>query len=121
MNKLELEFCRRYDATVQEGQGRHFRQERISYFDDPNEMVQPVTTVPSVDISMPVDRFRALIEIEDRLKNLMDSSSAVDKHPGSRVWEEYQKEAIIRHECPSVKIAYEKYQSLLNLVKSNYE
>lgn len=121
MNSRELKFCRTYQATVQPGRSRYYRKQH--YADFLEEMKMPdmnVEAVQGVEINMPKDRFYALLEAEERLRELLNPKNFVEQHPGEKIWDDYVKECTIRNECPSVQIAYEKYRNLLNLVDSNY-
>lgn len=121
LTKQEQKFCKRFDAEIHDGCLRYYRfNEPTIGFDEQDPLTSTGSTVPSVEITMPVDRFRSFLEIEERLEQLMNSSAMVNGHPGDKMWEEYIRECKIREECPSVKIAYEKYINLLDLVGSNY-
>lgn len=118
----EDRFCGVYQATVQPGKLQYYRQEPVRwefthhYIDGPH-----ASTVGSVEITMPEDRFHALLDVEERLRRIMDPKGFHEQHPGERLWDEYVRECTIRNECPSVQIAYERYINLLNLVSSNYD
>lgn len=120
MNRSVYEFCYKYDAIIGPSQKVHKRVRRLSFRDwdkDPSILQKlPQETVPMVEIHMPEDRFRALIEHDDWLyKKHMGSV-----YPGEQVSiivKEHENEAMIRHQNPSVQRAYEQYKMLLELAR----
>ncbi len=84
----------------------------------------PVEEIKCVEIHMPEDRFRALLEHADWVQNAGLQGNNYFANNVSRVSHmivEHERECRIRQENPTVKAAYEKYQTLLALVQSNYE
>lgn len=122
MNREER-FCRTYQATIQPGCRQYHRVQRHhqGFVGESTDPIMTAEVIRGVEINMPEDRFCAFLEMEERLRELMDPSKFVDKHPADRIWDEHVKECKIRNECPSVQIAYEKYQNLLHLVSSGYD
>ena len=133
MDKEVKEFCHKYDAYVRESSRMH-RRHKLSLFnawkEDP-EIVQTIPypeifqTIPYVDIKcvevhMPEDRFRALLEHDEWLHRA-HMSNYIKGNEGVWIVEQHEREARIRHENPSVRLAYEKYQTMLALVESNYK
>jgi len=119
------EFCQKYDAYVTESARMHRRIKRMKYSlwseSDPEIFnTIPVTDVKCVEIHMPEDRFRALLEHNDWVENagLYDN-----RHFSNNVMRvsnlivEHEEESKIRNENPAVKIAYEKYKMLLELAR----
>lgn len=123
MDEEVKEFCHKYDAYVRESSRMHNRVKRASFavWNDP-EMYQeiPYEAVRCVEVHMPEDRFRALVEHDEwlhraRMDNYIKGDEAID------IVKQHEREARIRHENPSVKLAYEKYQTMLRLVDSYYD
>ena len=117
------EFCKKYEAYVTESSRMQNRVKRASFaeWNDP-EIYQniPYQTVNCVEVHMPEDRFRALLEHDEWLYNARMSNYI---RGNEAVWivEQHERETRIRHENPSVRIAYEKYQTLLRMVDSHYD
>jgi len=112
------EFCGKYDAYVGPSSRRHRRSRLVKYSDwqqdpDPFKNV-PYEDVPMVEIHMPEDRFRALMEhdhwLEREFRQGDISNGAV------RIVREYERECRIRHEHPGVQAAWEQYQIMLRMV-----
>lgn len=120
MNDKVDDFVRKYDAVVEPS---HRRFRRASYSDVtsvglPSDVFDNIDygDVACVNIQMPEDRFRALLEHDDWLKR---------RYAGGRpgiidLVQEHERECRARHENPAVKKAYENYQMLLRMVESNY-
>lgn len=126
MNDEIKEFCYKYNAYVCESSRMHKRLKRASFaaWNDPeiyNEI--PYEAVKCVEVHMPEDRFRALVEHDEWLyRARYNSFSHTDKTSATvEIAKQYEKECRIRHENPAVQAAYEKYQNLLGLVDSYYE
>ena len=116
-------FCQKYEAYVTESSRMQNRVKRSSFaeWNDP-EIYQtiPYQAVKCVEVHMPEDRFRALLEHDEWLYNARMSNYI---RGNEAVWivEQHDRECRIRHENPSVRIAYEKYQTLLKMVDSHYD
>jgi len=118
-------FCHKYDAYVQDSSRMHRRVKRASFKmwseSDPGIFQQiPYEDIKCVEIHMPEDRFRALVEHDDwlhtaHMNNYLKGNEAV------WIVEQHERETRIRHANPSVQLAYEKYQMMLNLVDSHYD
>jgi len=111
------EFSQKYDAVV-EPSHRVFR--RASYGSTsvaiPANVFDNVSygDVACVNINLPEDRFRALVEHDDWLKRRWEGF-------GQRnIVEQHNLECRARQENPAVKKAYENYQMLLRMVENNY-
>ncbi len=84
----------------------------------------PYEEVKCVEIHMPEDRFRALLEHDDWVEKAGLKDNQFFNNNVSRVSNlvvEHERECRIRHENSSVRAAYEKYQTLLRMVDSYYE
>lgn len=122
-------FCKKYDAYVGPSSRMHRRVKRMPYQlwseSDPDIFQQiPVEDVKCVEIHMPEDRFRALLEHGDWVERAGLHDNRYFSNNVSRVSNiivEHERECRIRQENPTVRAAYEKYQTLLALVQSNYE
>lgn len=125
MNKEVNEFSYKYDAYVRESSRMHRRARRMDYKmwseSDPS-MYQniPYEDVKCVEIHMPEDRFRALLEHDEWLYNSRMSNYQVGGE-AIQIVKQYERETRIRHSNPSVKLAWEKYQTMLSLVDSHYD
>ena len=124
MNDIK-EFCHKYDAYVQESKRMHRRSRRIDYKmwseSDPNiYQTIPYDEVKCVEIHMPEDRFRALLEYDEWLYNSRMSNHMVGGE-AIQIVKQHERETRIRHSNPSIKLAWEKYQTLLRLVDSHYD
>ena len=123
MDKELKEFCHKYDAYVRESSRMHNRVKRASFavWNDPeiyNEV--PYEAVRCVEVHMPEDRFRALVEHDEWLYKAQMRNYIVGNE-ASDIVEQHERECRIRHENPSIRLAYEKYQTMLALVESNYK
>jgi len=116
------EFSRKYDAVVKPS---HRVFCRANYGSTsvaiPSNVFDNVeyNDVACVNIQMPEDRFRALVEHDNWLKRKW---AGFGRH-GTEVMEileQHERECIARHENPAVKKAYENYQMLLTMVEHNY-
>jgi hypothetical protein len=117
------EFCHKYQAQVGKSTKMWTRRQRVPYDvwqADPDVFKSiPCQDVPMVDITMPEDRFRALLEHDRWLEraglndnnhfhnNVMRVSNMVVDH---------ERECRLRAEHPSVQKAWEQYQIMLRMV-----
>lgn len=122
------EFSRKYDAYVVPSSRMHRRVKRLDYklWSESNaDMFQtiPYEQVKCVEIHMPEDRFRALLEHDRWLETAGRPSEHINNNVArvSVMIREHERESRIRHENDSVRAAYEKYQTLLRLVDSYYD
>jgi hypothetical protein len=119
MMKEVQEFCGKYDATVGPSSRLHRRSRRLSLSDWQQDFdaarTMPYEDVPCVEIHMPEDRFRALMEhdhwLEREFRQGDGSNGAV-----LRILREYERECRIRNEHPGVRAAWEQYQIMLRMV-----
>lgn len=125
MDKEVKEFCYKYNACVTDSSRMYRRTKRIDYKfwseSDPEIFQQiPYEEIKCVEIHMPEDRFRALLEHDEWLYNSRMSNHMVGGE-AIQIVKQHERETRIRHENPSVKIAWEKYQTMLSLVSSHYD
>ena len=117
-------FCQKYDAYVRESRRMHRRLKPVSYAvcsDSDPEIFEtmPITEVKCVEVHMPEDRFRALLEHDKWLYDARTSNYIIGNE-AVYIVEQHDRETRIRHENPAAKIAYDKYQNILRLVDSHY-
>lgn len=120
------EFCYKYEARVSPGKTPWRRAKRITYpaFEEYGMSAfenLPVDELATVDISMPEDRFRALLEHDSWLEsvgrgghdffnsNISRVSNMIDNH---------ERECRLRQQHPAVQKAWEHYQVMLQMVDS---
>lgn len=123
------EFCRKYDARVGPSSRRMQRARPMpleQWLKEPDLLTHTVDyeTIPVVDITLPEDRFRALLEHDEWISKAGLQDNSFFNNNVSRVAQmvvEMEKETRIRHENPAVKLAYEKYLMLLRTVYNYYE
>lgn len=122
-------FCRRYEAQVSNSPQHWRRSKPIPYSVFQEQGFESFAqldyeTVPMVDITMPEDRFRALLEHDEWVNTAGLQNNNYFNNSVSRVsWlvAEHERECRIRQSNPAVQAAYEKYQTLLKLVDSHYD
>lgn len=127
MNDID-NFCRRYEATVSPS-GRYYRRAEKSpfkmsdYYENSagiNEHFINMIDVPMLNVSLPQDRFSALVEHENRINKLIDSKTIGYNSSYQRlqyILAEHEEECRLRHTNPALKKAWENYQMLLRLTK----
>ena len=125
MNKELNEFSRKYDAVVGPSSRMYRRSRRIDYKlwseSDPSiYQAIPYEEIKCVEIHMPEDRFHALLEHDEWLYNSKMSNYQIGGE-AIQIVKQHERETRIRHTNPSVRIAWEKYQTLLRLVDSHYD
>jgi hypothetical protein len=129
MNSNIHKFCKKYEAVCKPS-SQYWRRTQsvpIKFGEDfDNVMYQelPYQTVPMVEINLPEDRFRALIEHDDflstfeHLKYSTTGSAFYDQtNHAKRIIEQHEEECRIRNEHLSVRAAYDQYLTLLNLCR----
>ena len=116
-NDLE-DFKNKYRATVSQGLMRYTIPTRGSMYPyDPFDTTFETTikTEYSVQIDMSQNDFAHLVHMQ---KNFYD---IINRRGPCEIVEEYEREQRIRQDNPSVRIAYEKYQTLMNMVDGHYD
>ena len=116
------EFCQKYDAYVRESSRMYNRVKQVSaavWNDSEISQTIPYEQVRCVEVHMPEDRFRALIEHDKWLYDARTSNYIIGNE-AVYIVEQHDRETRIRHENPAAKIAYDKYQNILRLVDSHY-
>jgi hypothetical protein len=119
------EFCGKYDAVVGPSSRMHLRSRRVAVSDwiqDFHDIrTMPYEKVPCVEIHMPEDRFRALMEHDHWLEREFRRNEEIIGNGAVRLVREYERECRIRNEHPGVQAAWEQYQIMLRLVDSGSE
>ena len=123
------EFCQKYEAVVGPSNRLHRRVRRLDYTAFKEHGPELWDRVPyhdekCVEIHMPADRFRALLEHDEWVSKAGLQDNNFFNNNVSRVAQmvvEHERECRIRQENPAVKKAYEKYLMLLHTVSSYYE
>jgi hypothetical protein len=130
MDEKVKEFCYKYDARARPSGECWRRPQWMPYLEwlalDPDAPIRDTIRyddVPMVDITMPEDRFRALLEHDAWVEKagLQDNqffSNNVMRV--SNIVVEHERECRIRQENPAVQKAWERYQMLLSTVKDYY-
>lgn len=127
MDDKVKEFCYKYDAIAGPSARNWRRPQRVNYSiwseSDPNMFQNTYEEIPMVDITMPEDRFRALLEHDAWIERagLQDNQFfANNVMRVSNMVVEHERECRIRQENPAVQKAWERYQMLLSTVKDYY-
>jgi hypothetical protein len=126
-----FEFCQKYDAWMGNSPRAYRRIEKMDFnrfAGDIDGLVHNYTNtykdVKCVEIHMPEDRFRALLEFDDWVSKAgLPHSSQVDSYSIYKVIgmiKEYEKQCRIRNENPAVQKAWEQYQMLYKMVEPDY-
>jgi hypothetical protein len=117
MKEVE-EFCRKYDATVGPSSQRRRRHRLVTMQEWEKDPFEPMPTwdVGMVEITMPEDRFRALMEHDHWLERLARTDDAWRGTGAVNLVRNYERECRIRNEHPGVQAAWEQYQVMLRLV-----
>jgi len=122
MDKEVKEFCHKYDAYVRPSTRMHRRVKRTTlqmWSDSDPEMFQsvPYEDIKCVEVHMPEDRFRALIEHDLWLELEQRRGGAYIGANAVRLIREREEETRLRHEHPGLMDAWQQYQTMLNLVR----
>jgi hypothetical protein len=121
MDKETQEFCHKYDAHVGPSTRMHRRVRRTTvqmWSESDPEIFHtlPAEDVDCVEIHMPADRFRALMEHDHWLEREQRRGDGFIGNGAVRIVREYERECRIRHQHPGVQAAWEQYQIMLRLV-----
>lgn len=119
MNKEIHEFCYKYEAYVKPSTQMHRRVRQITAkswnYDNFNQIYEvPYEQVPCVEIHMPEDRFRALLEHDEWLyKSVQNGIRSNEAH---YIIQQHDLETRLRQQHPGLKDLYDQYQTMLKLV-----
>ena len=124
MDKEVKEFCHRYDAQVQPSTKMYHRARRIDYrvwSESDQETYQncPIDRINCVEVHMPEDQFRALIENKRWLDEFEDYNRGrrPQIHSVQKIIAQHEDETRLRHQHPGVMDAWQQYQTMLQLVR----
>jgi len=122
MDKEVKEFCHSYDAQVQPSTKMYHRARRIDYrvwSESDQETYQncPIDRINCVEVHLPEDRFRALIETKQWLDKFDDRNRGRSIHQTQKIIAQHEDETRLRHQHPGVMDAWQQYQTMLQLVK----
>jgi hypothetical protein len=112
------QFLHIYEAQAGlSGHKQYYRRRPIRYTDwvndgSPIPFDQYVDTEPMVEMYMPQDKFRRLVEREQEFRDLVRGNEESNYRLRQSIEEEK-----IRNGNPAVKSAYEKYKMLLELAR----
>ena len=129
MNEKINQFAYKYQAVCKPSSQYHRRVQPVpvKFGEDPADVLYqelPYQMVPMVEIHLPEDRFRALIEHDeflDKHNNLKDSTTGSifynDMMRIRMIINEHETECRIRNQHSAVQAAYAHYITLLNLCR----
>ena len=129
MNEKINQFAYKYQAVCKPSSQYHRRVQPVpvKFGEDPADVLYqelPYQMVPMVEIHLPEDRFRALIEHDaflddhNRLRNSTTGAHVYnDMMRAKSIIEEHEKECLIRNQNPSVRAAYDQYLTVLHLCR----
>ena len=121
-NKELNEFLYKYEARAQLSNMTYRRTRRIRFdYKDIDDAFDQLSTIPFedeplVEITMPQDRFRHLVEVEQFI-----TSTDREREWAKQEMERQRKEQWVRQKDERVRKAYERYQTILNLVRNDYD
>lgn len=116
-NREVARFLEKYEAVARLStrQHRRYRRVRFNYADFDSAIDYLKTTdweqEPYVEVLIPQDRFRHLVEMED-----YNTKREQEFQWAEREQERQRRERWLRQKNPAVQTAWEKYQMLLALV-----
>lgn len=127
MSREVNDFCRKYDAVVGPSFKAQRRVKRVGYDEwrtNPDIMDHiEYQQVPMVEIHMPEDRFRALLEHDDWLDSAVSSlppwQTGSGQYALSRailLVDQHDEECRLRAQYPALQDLYQQYLSMLKLV-----
>jgi len=120
------EFCRKYDASVQPSHKNRYRKHLRfnnwqNYADTDVFETLPLETetIKCVEVHMPEDQFRALLENKRWLDEFDDRNRGYHPqiHHVQKIIAQHEDETLLRHQHPGVMDAWQQYQTMLQLVK----
>lgn len=118
------EFCRKYQAEIRPSNRRVRRAVPVPYsvFEAQGTSVfdtRQYQDIPMLDITLPEDRFRALMEHDHWLANagLHDNGHFTNNVMRvSNMVVEHERECRLRQEHPALQKAWEQYQIMLGMI-----
>lgn len=126
MDKETQEFCYKYDAQVGPSTRMHRRVRRTTIQDwatiDTGTAIRDTIgdyyDQPCVEIHMPADRFRALMEHDHWLEREQRRGDGFIGTNVVRMAREHERECRLRQQHPALQKAWEQYQIMLRMVDS---
>lgn len=128
MDKTLVNFCQKYDAVVGPSVRAHRRVKHVGYDNwrtNPDVFNQiEYQDQPMVEVHMPEDRFRALLDHDEWLDSAATSISPW-QNGGSGQYalsraillvDQHEHECLLRRQHPGLQELYEKYQVMLKLL-----
>ena len=117
-------FKKRYQAVIKESP---YRVTKIKDYDYNYNWVDHLSLDDKLEfeyeqmvaVHLPQNRFRELVELEERFYQRLTNNPALGGQ-ASDIVRQQERECHIRNDNPAVKAAYEKYLHLLRLVESAY-
>lgn len=119
MDEVE-HFKSKYRATVSEGRKRYTIPKPFKVWDD-MDFNEPFEVENGVQIDMSQRDFEQLVHMEKHFYDTMRCSGEYIGDHARYIVAEHERENRIRASNPSVRAAYEKYQTMLRLVDSHYD
>ena len=114
-------FKNKYRATVSEGRRRYTIPKPFKVWNDDTNFNEPFEVENGVQIDMSQRDFDHLVHMEKHFYETMNRSGPYIGDHAKMIVEEHEREERIRNKNPSVRAAYEKYQTLLRMVDSYYD
>ena len=119
-NEELQDFCRKYQAIAKPSNQVWRRARPVcmppdTLVNNDYEQLFDYTEEPMVEITMPADRLRTLVEVS-KLKEHYHNKSYYIGSEYQVMWQEMERECLLRNQYPAVKEAYERYQMMLKLV-----
>lgn len=121
-NKIN-DFCFKYEARV--GSSNKYLRRAVPVPLNVNDLEQnysfPVlehTNIKLIEITLPEDRFRALIEFDSWIENAGKKVGHLnsDMHRISKIVENNEKEFLLRQQYPALQKAWENYMIILGMI-----
>ena len=113
-------FKNKYRAHIQPGHRKYAKPKKIS-LDQGADWDLHFETEYGVQIDMSQRDFDHLVQMEKKFHDTMERSGPYVGGHAKYIVEQWDREERIRNDNPAVKIAYEKYQTLLRMVDSYYD
>lgn len=115
------EFLMKYEARVEPAHGRHVRPKLPNYRmwsegDSDLQQTMHYDEIKCIQIVMPEDRFRALVENDHWVRNIGYTNNNYDRYSVNRVGImiiQHEHECRLRHQYPALQKVWEQYQTTL--------
>jgi Tfp pilus assembly protein PilP len=122
MNEDINKFCRKYEAIAKpDTTNRYACRMPPLTLGNANSAVMyeslDIKRVPMVNICIPEDRFRALVEYDKWLETEKHRSGVYIGDRAANIVKNHEEEIILRHQHPGLMALWEQYQTMLHLVR----